>query len=110
MALLRVIVCLLGLVVLCHSDCTFVELVITDVNNPPNGCVDQDGTHKDFDTEWVTDCVAYSCTSEGLSSCNLLPSPAEVEVSDECELIVNEQECSSKVVLKSDNTKECSPN
>ncbi|XP_062257256.1 beta-microseminoprotein [Platichthys flesus] len=110
MALLRVFVCLLGLVVLCHSDCTFEELVIKDVNNPPNGCVDHDGTHKDFDSEWVRDCVACSCTHEGLSCCNMLPDPAESEVSDECELVVNEQECSSKVVLKSDKTKECSSN
>lgn len=36
-ASLRVFLCLLGLVVLCHSDCTFDELVIKDLNNPPKG-------------------------------------------------------------------------
>lgn len=36
-ASLHVFLCLLGLVVLCHSQCTFEELVIKDLNNPPNG-------------------------------------------------------------------------
>ncbi|XP_035027956.1 beta-microseminoprotein [Hippoglossus stenolepis] len=107
MALLRVFICLLGLVVLCHSDCTFQELVIKDLNNPPKGCVDQDGKQQDFGSEWIKDCIACSCTEEGLSCCNMLPDPGEVEVSDECELVVNKQTCSAMVVLKSDKTKEC---
>lgn len=36
-ASLHVFVCLLGLVVLCHSDCYFQEMVMKDLNNPPKG-------------------------------------------------------------------------
>ncbi|PWA25678.1 hypothetical protein CCH79_00001581, partial [Gambusia affinis] len=31
--------CLLGLSVLCHSDCFFQELVKKDLTNPPKGCL-----------------------------------------------------------------------
>ncbi|XP_019115140.1 beta-microseminoprotein [Larimichthys crocea] len=108
MASLHVFLCLLGLVVLCHSQCTFEELVIKDLNNPPNGCVDKDGKLHDFGSEWVRDCVECSCTKEGLSCCTKIPDEGEVpEVPEECELVVNKATCSTKVVLKSDKTKEC---
>lgn len=38
-----------------------------------------------------------------------IPDPNTVDVPEECELVVNEKTCSVKVVMKSDNEKECSP-
>nr|XP_019946770.1 PREDICTED: beta-microseminoprotein [Paralichthys olivaceus] len=109
MALLRVFVCLLGLVVLCHSDCTFQELVIKDLNNPPTGCEDQDGKEHEFDSEWVKDCMSCSCSQEGVNCCNMVSGAGEFDVPEECELIADKQTCSVKIVLKSDKTKECFP-
>ncbi|AWP14088.1 putative beta-microseminoprotein-like [Scophthalmus maximus] len=110
MASLRVFVCLLGLVVLCHCDCFFQDLEIKDLNDPPKGCVDKDGKQHDFDSEWVRDCMECSCSKEGLSCCTTLPDADEVDIPEECEMVVNKQACSAKVVLKTDKTKECSPN
>ncbi|KAM8860227.1 beta-microseminoprotein-like [Spinachia spinachia] len=109
MASLPVFVCLLGLVVLCHSDCFFHKLAPEDPNNPPKGCVDTDGKHHDFDSEWDIqgDCMACSCTSDGLSCCSKMPDAATVDIPEECELVVHKETCSAQVVLKSDKTKEC---
>ncbi|XP_071377473.1 beta-microseminoprotein [Centroberyx affinis] len=107
MTSLRVAVCLLGLVVLCQSDCFFEGLVIKDLNNPPTGCVDRDGTQHPFGSEWVKNCNECSCTTNGMSCCSKIPDA--VGISEECELVVNKATCSVKVVLKSDKTKECSP-
>uniref|UniRef100_A0A4W6DZE7 Beta-microseminoprotein n=1 Tax=Lates calcarifer TaxID=8187 RepID=A0A4W6DZE7_LATCA len=107
---LHVFVCLLGLVVLCHSDCFFQQLVIKDLRNPPNGCEDKDGKQHNFGSKWVRDCMQCSCTTEGLSCCNMIPDTGIVDISEECELVVNKETCSAKVVLKSDKTKECNPN
>ncbi|XP_070697752.1 beta-microseminoprotein [Pempheris klunzingeri] len=109
MASLRVFVCLLGLVVLCHSDCFFEELVIKDLRSPPQGCVDKDGKQHGFGSEWVRDCMACSCSMEGLSCCSKIPDADTVDIPANCELVVNKEACSAKVVLKSDTTKECSP-
>ncbi|XP_039994388.1 beta-microseminoprotein [Xiphias gladius] len=108
MASLHVFVCLLGLVVLCHSNCFFKELVIKDLKNPPKGCVDEDGKQHDFGSEWVRDCLGCSCTKEGLSCCNMVPDSDVVDIPMECEMVVNKEACSTKLVLKSDKTKECS--
>ncbi|XP_070772623.1 beta-microseminoprotein [Enoplosus armatus] len=114
MASLHVFGCLLGLVVLCHSHCFFQELVIKDLKSLPKGCVDEDGKHHDFGSEWVSDCMDCSCTMEGLSCCSRLPWIEEHmknTCTDEliCELVVNKEACSVKVVQKSDKTKECNP-
>ncbi|KAI3363148.1 hypothetical protein L3Q82_011793 [Scortum barcoo] len=106
-ASLHVFVCLLGLVVLCHSNCFFEGLVIKDLKNPPKGCVDKDGKLHDFGSNWVRDCNECSCTMEGMSCCNMMPDPDIVDIPGECELVVNKEACSVKVVQKSDNTKEC---
>uniref|UniRef100_A0A3Q1CJE8 Beta-microseminoprotein n=1 Tax=Amphiprion ocellaris TaxID=80972 RepID=A0A3Q1CJE8_AMPOC len=105
-ASLHVFVCLLGLVVLCHSDssCFFQELVAKDPANPQ-----KDGKQHDFGSEWERDCIACSCTSKGLSCCNTIPEEGSVDVPEECELVVNKATCSAKMVLKSDKTKECNP-
>ncbi|KAG7216411.1 hypothetical protein INR49_021663 [Caranx melampygus] len=105
----HVFLCLLGLVVLCHSDCTFQQLEIKDLNNPPKGCVDSDGKEYSFDSEWVRDCMACSCTTDGLSCCNKIPDESEVEIPAECEMLVDKKACSAKVVMKSDHSKECNP-
>ncbi|KAM4607473.1 beta-microseminoprotein-like [Polymixia lowei] len=105
---LRVIVCLLGLVVMCHCDCFIQELVIKDLNNPPKGCVDKDGKQHAFGSEWVKDCYDCSCSQDGMSCCNKIPDPDTVDIPTDCELVVNKEACSAKVVLKSDKTKECS--
>ncbi|XP_030297368.1 beta-microseminoprotein [Sparus aurata] len=107
MASLHVFVCLLGLVVLCHSDCFFEQLVIKDLKNPPTGCVDKDGQQHAFGTNWMRDCISCSCTTDGLSCCNQLPDASTVEIPEECELVVNKQACTAKAVLKSDKTKDC---
>ncbi|XP_040906278.1 beta-microseminoprotein [Toxotes jaculatrix] len=109
MAPLHVFVCLLGLVVLCRSDCFFQGLVIKDLENPPKGCMDEDGKLHDFGSEWTRDCVACSCTEDGMSCCNMIPDLNIVDIPAECELVVNKKACSAKAVLKSDNTKECYP-
>ncbi|XP_047458967.1 beta-microseminoprotein [Mugil cephalus] len=109
MASLQVFVFLLGLVVLCHSDCFFEELTIKDVNNPPKGCVDKDGKQRDFGSEWVTDCKQCFCSKEGLSCCNMIPDADTVEVPEECELVVDKATCSSRMVQKSDKAKDCDP-
>ncbi|XP_074501527.1 beta-microseminoprotein-like [Sebastes fasciatus] len=108
-ASLHVFVCLLGLVVLCHSDCYFQEMVMKDLNNPPKGCVDKDGKQHDFGADWVRDCMDCSCTTEGLSCCSKIPDANTVDVPDDCELVVNKEACSAKVMMKSDKTKECNP-
>ncbi|XP_042358540.1 beta-microseminoprotein [Plectropomus leopardus] len=109
LASLHVFVCLLGLVVLCHSTCFFEGLVLKDLNNPPKGCVDKDGKQHDFGSEWVRDCIECSCTKEGLSCCNKIPDADTVDIPENCELLVNKEACSAKVVLKSDKSKECNP-
>ncbi|XP_044070321.1 beta-microseminoprotein [Siniperca chuatsi] len=109
MASLHVFVCLLGLVVLCHSHCFFQKLAIKDLNNTPTGCVDEDGKEHDFGSEWVRNCMQCSCTMEGMSCCSRIPSANTVDIPEECELDVNMEACSFKVVLKSDKTKECNP-
>ncbi|CAK6951594.1 beta-microseminoprotein [Scomber scombrus] len=109
MASLRVFVYLLGVVVLCDSSCFFEQLEIKDLNNPPKGCTDRDGKQHDFGSEWTRDCVECSCTKDGLSCCTMLPDADTVDIPEECELVVNKEACSAKVVQKSDNTKECNP-
>ncbi|XP_068424744.1 beta-microseminoprotein [Clinocottus analis] len=107
MASFRVFVCLLGLVVLCDSACYFQKLVVKDLNNPPKECVDKDGKQHGFGSEWVRDCMACSCTSEGLSCCSMIPALSTVDIPDECEMVVNKETCTAKMLLKSDTTKEC---
>ncbi|XP_022061004.1 beta-microseminoprotein [Acanthochromis polyacanthus] len=109
MASLRVFVCLLGLVVLCHSDssCFFKELEVKDKANPPKGCEDKDGKLHDFDTAWERDCNECYCSRTGLSCCNMISYAGLVP--DECELVVDRTTCSAKMVQKSDKTKECNP-
>uniref|UniRef100_A0A3Q3B9I2 Microseminoprotein beta n=1 Tax=Kryptolebias marmoratus TaxID=37003 RepID=A0A3Q3B9I2_KRYMA len=111
MASLHVLVCLLGLFVLCHSDsdCSFQELVTGDLKNPPEGCVDKDGKQHAFGSYWVKDCVECSCTKAGLSCCNLIPKENVEDGPEECELVIDKETCSAKMVLKSDKTKECNP-
>ncbi|KAM9345466.1 beta-microseminoprotein [Symphorus nematophorus] len=108
-ASLHVFVCLLGLVVLCHSDCFFQQLVIKDLKNPPKGCVDKDGKQHEFGSEWTRDCMSCSCSMEGLSCCSMIPDKDTVDIAEDCELVVNKATCSAKVVQKSDKTKECNP-
>ncbi|XP_028280073.1 beta-microseminoprotein-like [Parambassis ranga] len=105
----HVFVCFMGLVALCHSDCSFQKLMVEDLDNPPKGCVDNDGKLHDFGSEWEKDCVACSCTAEGLSCCSRIPDADTVDIPEECELVVNKETCSAQVVMKSDKTKECSP-
>ncbi|XP_032397571.1 beta-microseminoprotein [Etheostoma spectabile] len=105
----HVFLCLLGLVVLCHSDSFFQKLELKDLKNPPKGCVDKDGKQHDFGSEWDRDCMACSCTSEGLSCSSKMPNANTVDISEDCELVVDKDACSAKVVMKSDKTKECNP-
>ncbi|XP_061601810.1 beta-microseminoprotein isoform X2 [Cololabis saira] len=108
MTFVRVLASLLGLFVLCHCDCFFQELVIKDSENLPKGCVDKDGKHHDFGSEWVSDCMDCSCDEGGLSCCSRIHDVGTADIPEECELVVDEKACSLKMVLKSDKTKECS--
>ncbi|KAM9848064.1 beta-microseminoprotein [Aulostomus maculatus] len=91
------------------AESLFKELLVTDLKNPPKGCVDMDGKQHDLGSEWVRDCMECSCTKEGLSCFSKIPDPGLVFVPEECELIVNKEACSAKTVLKSDKNKECNP-
>ncbi|KAL7383871.1 hypothetical protein ABVT39_019653 [Epinephelus coioides] len=106
---LHVFICLLGLVVLCHSYCFFEKLELKDPNNPPKACVDKDGKQHGIGSEWVRDCMACSCTEDGLGCCSKIPDANIVDIPEECELVVNKEACSAKVVKKSDKTQECNP-
>uniref|UniRef100_A0A3B4BJH7 Beta-microseminoprotein n=1 Tax=Periophthalmus magnuspinnatus TaxID=409849 RepID=A0A3B4BJH7_9GOBI len=64
-----------------------------------SGCVDKNGEEHKFDSEWVEDCMDCSCTSDGLSCC----------IPEDCELVLDKEDCSAKAVFKWDKTKECSP-
>uniref|UniRef100_A0A3Q1JER7 Beta-microseminoprotein n=1 Tax=Anabas testudineus TaxID=64144 RepID=A0A3Q1JER7_ANATE len=106
MASLHVFVCLLGLVVLCHSTCFLQTLKVKDPKNPSKGCVDQDGKQHDFGSEWVRDCMSCSCTSEGLRCCDMI---LPVRGPEECKVVVNRETCTVNLVLRSDKTKDCFP-
>ncbi|XP_053188605.1 beta-microseminoprotein [Scomber japonicus] len=106
---LHVFVYLLGVVVLCDSFCFFKLLEIKDLNNPPKGCTDRDGKLYDFGSEWTRDCVQCSCTKDGMSCCSILPDADTMYIPEDCELMVDKEACSAKVVLKSDHTKVCDP-
>ncbi|KAK5853937.1 hypothetical protein PBY51_015048 [Eleginops maclovinus] len=93
----------------CVTDCFFEELVLKDLNHPPTGCVDKDGKQHDFGTEWDRDCMACSCTAEGMSCCSKIPDADTVNAPAHCELVVNKEACTFKTVMKSDMTKECTP-
>ncbi|XP_029377659.1 beta-microseminoprotein [Echeneis naucrates] len=108
-ATLHVFVCALGLFGLCQSACFFKELVITDLKNPPKGCLDDDGKEHSFGSEWEKDCKSCTCDKNGLSCCNMIPESSEVYIGEECELLVDKKDCSVKLVLKSDKNKECTP-
>ncbi|KAJ0005121.1 hypothetical protein NQD34_011335 [Periophthalmus magnuspinnatus] len=107
MASVGVLLSLLGLVVLSNSKCIFEKLEVQD-DNPPTGCVDKNGEEHKFDSEWVEDCMDCSCTSDGLSCCSKLPDE-NAEVPEDCELVLDKEDCSAKAVFKWDKTKECSP-
>ncbi|KAF3842161.1 hypothetical protein F7725_024112 [Dissostichus mawsoni] len=79
----------------------------TQLNNSlaKTGCVDKDGKQHDFGTEWTKDCIDCSCTGQGMSCCRKIPDT--VDIPAECELVVNKEACTAKIVMKSDLTKEC---
>uniref|UniRef100_A0A8C6U0C9 VWFC domain-containing protein n=1 Tax=Neogobius melanostomus TaxID=47308 RepID=A0A8C6U0C9_9GOBI len=90
-ASVRVLVFLLGLVVLCTSQC----------DNPPTGCVDEDGTEYEVGSEWERDCMDCPCADQGLSCCK------NSNIPEDCEL--DKEDCTAKAVLQSDKTQECCP-
>ncbi|XP_062320562.1 beta-microseminoprotein [Osmerus eperlanus] len=105
--LLRVVVCVLAVMVMCQADCYFQELQNKDVKSQPKGCVDKEGVEHEFGSEWVKNCYECSCSEEGIGCCSKIPDA--IDVPPQCELVVNRDACSAKMVLKSDKTKECSP-
>ncbi|KAJ8248427.1 hypothetical protein GJAV_G00241910 [Gymnothorax javanicus] len=106
-ALLCCAVTLLALATVCNAACTFMPLEEKDKLNPPKGCEDEDGKFHEFGSEWQKNCVTCSCSKEGASCCDMILET--VGLLEECELIVDREKCTSKIVLKSDNTKECNP-
>ncbi|KAJ0067338.1 hypothetical protein NL108_016504 [Boleophthalmus pectinirostris] len=106
MASLAVLLSLLGLVVLSNSQCVFETVQFKD--GSATGCVDKEGVEHEFGSAWVEDCMNCLCSEDGISCCTMLPDE-NAEVPEDCELIVDKEVCSAKVVLKSDKTTECSP-
>ncbi|XP_036402011.1 beta-microseminoprotein-like [Megalops cyprinoides] len=98
----------LALVALCHAQCFFKQLEITDINNPPKGCKDDDGVMRKFGESWVKDCYKCSCSDEGISCCNMIG--GVVVAPPECEVVIDNKQCTMKLVMKADKTKECDIN
>merc|ERR1739838_505685 len=98
---LTVLVCFLGLVVLCQSACFVKRLEITDIFHLPKGCVDGDGKEHLFGTKWTTKhCEACSCSMQGMSCCTKLPSQSEMSLPAHCQMVVNKATCSYKIACK----------
>ncbi|XP_036402002.1 beta-microseminoprotein-like [Megalops cyprinoides] len=97
----------LALVALCHAQCFFKELEITDINNPPKGCKDADGVMRKFGDSWVKDCNECSCSAEGIGCCSKIGDM--LEAPPDCEVVINKEQCTVKMVMKADKTKECVP-
>uniref|UniRef100_A0A3Q3WSE9 Uncharacterized protein n=1 Tax=Mola mola TaxID=94237 RepID=A0A3Q3WSE9_MOLML len=87
---LRVCVCLLELIALCHSQCFFRSLVTKD-SVFPSGRLDKYGKKHYCDTEWEADCMEQN---------------GKFDIPRECELPVDRKACTAKWVLKSDKEKE----
>ncbi|CAB1338695.1 unnamed protein product [Coregonus sp. 'balchen'] len=105
-SLVRVVVCVLALVVVCRAQCFFQGLETKDSKTPPpKGCVDKEGKQHVFGSSWVKDCYDCSCSEEGIGCCNKIPTV--VNLPSECELVVDRNACSSRVVMRSDKTKDC---
>ncbi|KAJ8361650.1 hypothetical protein SKAU_G00181750 [Synaphobranchus kaupii] len=106
---MRVLVCsavtLLAFATVCNAVCYFRGLVLTDIMNPPTGCLDEDGEMHEFRAEWVKNCYECVCFHRGMACCDMFP-PAML-LSPDCETVIDRKTCTSKTVLKSDNTKEC---
>ncbi|XP_035256386.1 beta-microseminoprotein-like [Anguilla anguilla] len=97
---------LLAIATVCNAACYFKEVAHTD-SNPPKGCQDEDGKMHEFGSSWVKDCMDCSCSKEAMSCCDKIPS--SVDLPPECEMIVDKEKCTAKIVLKADKTKECVP-
>ncbi|XP_061083593.1 uncharacterized protein LOC133118016 [Conger conger] len=109
MRLLCSAVAVLALATICNASCSFQQLVLTDPMHPPQGCLDEEGKLHVFGSEWVKDCQECSCSQEGLSCCSMIMIPSDEELPPDCEILVDKTKCSTKLVLKSDKTKECVP-
>ncbi|CAJ1067847.1 beta-microseminoprotein [Xyrichtys novacula] len=109
-ASLRVFALLLGLVVLSESACFRKPLAI--IEGPgfpvlPTGCEDDDGKTYPFGGTWVRDCKSCSCSTDGMSCCEMLPSAGAFSFPHHCQLLVDKTACTTKLVLKSDNSRPC---
>uniref|UniRef100_W5MT35 Beta-microseminoprotein n=1 Tax=Lepisosteus oculatus TaxID=7918 RepID=W5MT35_LEPOC len=70
-------------------------------------CNDTNGVLHEFGSEWKTaDCFKCSCTEYGIDCCSIILTP--VKTPPKCEMIVNKKDCTWKLVLKNDHSKECS--
>ncbi|XP_034538381.1 uncharacterized protein LOC117811980 [Notolabrus celidotus] len=105
MASLHVFVVLLGLVVLCHSECTVKGLRLR--HRPPffpKGCSFA-GKKYSFGDQWDHDCKSCICLPLGSVCCDMFPSAHSLPPI--CRLEVDKKTCAVKLVLKSDKTKPC---
>nr|XP_015202065.1 PREDICTED: beta-microseminoprotein-like [Lepisosteus oculatus] len=104
--LLHVAFGILSAALLCNGYCTFEPLIIEDIYNLPTGCNDTNGVLHEFGSEWKTaDCFKCSCTEYGIDCCSIILTP--VKTPPKCEMIVNKKDCTWKLVLKNDHSKEC---
>ncbi|KAJ8248426.1 hypothetical protein GJAV_G00241900 [Gymnothorax javanicus] len=104
-ALLCCAVTLLAVAMVCNAACTFTLLEVKDKLNPPKGCEDEDGEFHEFGSEWQKNCIKCSCSEAGAGCCDMIL--RTVKLPEECEMIVDREKCTSKYVLKCDNTKKC---
>ncbi|XP_035256815.1 beta-microseminoprotein-like [Anguilla anguilla] len=98
-------IALLAFATVCNAGCYLKPLLLTDFMHPPKGCQDEDGELHDFMAEWNKHCYECVCFHHGAICCDTIN--IAVAHSPECEAVVDRQACTSKVVLKSDKTKEC---
>ncbi|KAG7462528.1 hypothetical protein MATL_G00185820 [Megalops atlanticus] len=98
----------LALVALCHAHCFRKQLEITDINKPPRSCKDDDGVMHRFGDAWVKDCFRCSCSLDGIRCCSMIA--GLVVPPPECEVVIDEKQCTMKMVMKADKTKECDIN
>nr|XP_006630646.2 PREDICTED: beta-microseminoprotein-like [Lepisosteus oculatus] len=89
---------LLATVAMARGDC-YMEL-------PKLGCQGMDGDFHEFGSKWIRNCYDCECSTHGISCCNKIPTA--IQFPPQCEMIVNKKDCTWKLVLKNDHSKECS--
>ncbi|XP_028917171.1 beta-microseminoprotein [Ornithorhynchus anatinus] len=90
----------------CDAECIFRRLYFNPLK-VTTGCVDQLGVEHGFNTVWKTkECYECSCSTIGISCCNLATKPFGFDV-EKCSAIFHIESCSYSLVSKFDPSKTC---